>query len=43
MRKYVHFFELATPRSAPMSAELAGFQNRKGVITGGIEPLSGPN
>lgn len=35
MKTYVHFFELARPRSAPTLAELMGSENRKGVFLGG--------
>lgn len=41
MKTYVHFFELARPRSAPTLAELMGSENRKGVFPGGTEPESG--
>jgi len=42
-RRYAHFFERATPRTAPTLAELTGSENRKVVFLGGTCPESSPN
>jgi len=43
LRRYAHFYERATPRTAPTLAELTGSENRKVGFLGGTGPESPPN